>query len=321
MLPYTTILFTRAEPDRRVPNCGGGPPAGRRCGSGRDRAGESIGRILSPGRPTDCMGRTAIQLHTLRDVDGSVPAVVERVGETAFDGVECFDAQLDAFADRTTLDRTVDALDAAGLAVPAIHVGIDRLESATDDVLAVCRELDCARVVVPTYDGEAFATVDAIDAAADRIAAVAADLTRDDVELLYHNHTFEFDPVDGTVAFERFVDAADGRFGFEPDVGLAAHAGYDPLDLLGVVAGDAPVVHLTDTRPDDPDALHADPGEGVVAGLRERRVDRPGRDARTRERGVRGPAGSNGLSITERSRRRYGYPSAGRSVGRCFESA
>ncbi|MFC4986741.1 sugar phosphate isomerase/epimerase [Saliphagus infecundisoli] len=64
--------------------------------------------------------------------------------------------------------------------------------------------------------------------------------------------------------FEWFVEFVNGRFGFEPDVGLAAHAGYDPLDLLAVVSEDAPVVHLTDTVPGDDDGLHADVGEGVV---------------------------------------------------------
>lgn len=210
------------------------------------------------------MVRTAIQLHTLRDIDESIPDVVRRVGETTFDGVEFYDGQLDAFEERATLNRTTDALESGGLAAAAFHVGIDRLESETEDVLAVCRELDCSRLVVPTYDGDAFTTVEAIEEAADRLAAVAAGLAEDDVELLYHNHTFEFDEVDGDVAFDRFADGAGDRFGFEPDVGLATHAGYDALDLLEIVSDRAPLVHLTDTDPDDPDALHADPGEGVV---------------------------------------------------------
>jgi len=210
------------------------------------------------------MVRTAIQLYTLRDIDEPLPDVVRRVGETSFDGVELYDGTVDALADRSLRDRTADALTDADLSVPAAHVNLERLESDPDEVLDVCRALDCPRVVVPSYDPDEFASVGGVDRAADRIAALADDYADDGVAVLYHNHTFEFDEVDGTVAFERFVDRAAGRFAFEPDVGLAAHAGYDPLDLIASVDGAAPVVHLTDSDPSDPDALHADPGEGSV---------------------------------------------------------
>jgi len=121
---------------------------------------------------------------------------------------------------------------------------------------------------VPTYDGEAFESVDGIEAAADRLGTIATDLAAYEINLLYHNHTFEFDEVETDngrkIAFEVFVDRADGRFGFEPDVGLAFRTGYDPVDLLELTAGQAPVVHLTDTIPDDDHRLHADVGTGSV---------------------------------------------------------
>ncbi|WP_114578734.1 sugar phosphate isomerase/epimerase [Saliphagus sp. LR7] len=210
------------------------------------------------------MVRTAIQLFTLRDVGCSLPDIIGRVGGTAFDGVEFYDAHFDDLADPGTADRTRETLAEAGLSVAGAHVGIDRLESSFDEVVSTCERVGCSTLVIPSYDGEAFSTVNGIEEAADRIAGLAADLAEHDVDLLYHNHTFEFVEVEGSVAFERFVEFADGRFGFEPDVGLAAHADYDPLELLAVVGEDAPVVHLTDTVPGDDDGLHADVGKGVV---------------------------------------------------------
>ncbi|WP_207592303.1 TIM barrel protein [Halomontanus rarus] len=212
------------------------------------------------------MVQTAIQLFTLADVEEPLPELVARVGETTFDGVEFYDAHFDALADEETRTRTRTALEDADLEVAGAHVSIDRLESNVESLVSVCRDVGCSTLVIPTYEAEAFATREGVEAAADRIAGLATDLESHDVDLLYHNHTFEFESVggDGEVAFERFVDHADGRFGFEPDVGLATHAGYDALSLLEQVAGAAPIVHLTDTVPDDDEKLHADVGDGVV---------------------------------------------------------
>ncbi|WP_435320900.1 sugar phosphate isomerase/epimerase family protein [Haloarchaeobius sp. TZWSO28] len=208
------------------------------------------------------MVQTAIQLHTLRDIDESLPDLLSRVGETNFDGVELYDSQFDALRDDAVRERTREALDATGLVVAGAHVGVERIERDTEFLVETCRTLGCSRVVVPTYDGDAFTDRAGIEGVADHLSELADAV--EGLELLYHNHTFEFGDIDGTVAFEVFVDAADDRFGFEPDVGLATHAGYDALTLLDVVGNRAPIAHLTDSNPDDPDAVHADPGTGVI---------------------------------------------------------
>ncbi|WP_252699884.1 sugar phosphate isomerase/epimerase family protein [Natronosalvus vescus] len=213
------------------------------------------------------MVRTAIQLFTLKDVDEPVWRLIDRVGESTFDGVELYGANVDDLDD-ADLERAKMALDEADLSVAGCHFRAEEIEDEFDDIVHVCDALEIPNLVVPTYDGDAFSSVDGIEAAADRLGTIAADLAEHDVDLLYHNHTFEFDEVetdDGSqVAFEAFVDRADGRFGFEPDVGLASRAGYDPIDLLEYTAGQAPLVHLTDTVPEDDYLLHADVGEGAV---------------------------------------------------------
>ncbi|USZ72406.1 sugar phosphate isomerase/epimerase family protein [Natronosalvus halobius] len=210
------------------------------------------------------MVRTAIQLYTLRGLEEPIWETLSRVADTTFEGVELYDAHFDSFADESALERTVDALVETDIVVAGAHVGVDRIEDEFDDIVSACKSVDASRVVVPSYDASAFQSVAGIEAAADRLAEVATKLDVHDLDLLYHNHTFEFDVVDGRVAFERFVDCADGRFGFEPDVGLAAHAGYDPFELLEITAGNAPLVHLTDTVPGDESLLHVDVRDGAV---------------------------------------------------------
>lgn len=210
------------------------------------------------------MVRTAIQLFTLRALDEPIDDVIGRVGKTTFDGIELYDEHFDLLADEATRDRARDALDDAGLDVAGAHVSVDRLDDSFAEVVEVCEAVGCPTLVVPSYDPDAFATREGIAGAADRIAGLSSDLDKHGLELCYHNHTFEFERIDGDVAFETFVDRAEDRFEFEPDVGLATHAGYDALDLLDLVEGRAPIVHLTDTVPGDEDALHADVGDGIV---------------------------------------------------------
>lgn len=210
------------------------------------------------------MVRTAIQLYTLRHLDESIPETIARVGESTFDGVELWAAHLDLLEDDELVEETVAALAEADLTVAGWHLGIESMEEEFDDLVTVCDEIGCETLVVPTYDHEEFETLVDIAGAADRLAGLAADLDEHGIDLLYHNHTFEFGDVEGGVAFEAFAEAADGRFAFEPDVGLATHAGYDALDLLDVVGEAGRIVHLTDADPEDPDALHANVGTGAV---------------------------------------------------------
>lgn len=205
----------------------------------------------------------AIQLYTLRALEEPPWSLVERVGETTFGGVELYDPQFDALDD-DGLERSRDALDETGLEIVGGHVGVERLEERFDETVTACRALGVDRLVVPTYDPDAFASREGVEGAAEHLSGLAGELAAEGVDLLYHNHTFEFDEVDGEVAFEAFADAATDALGFEPDTGLARHAGYDPERLLDLVADRAPLVHLTDANPGSDDGLHADPGTGVL---------------------------------------------------------
>ena len=209
------------------------------------------------------MVEIGVQLFTLKELDEEPWELIERVGDTAFAGVELYDPQFDALAGDGA-DRCRDALDEAGLDAIGGHVRVERLEENRDETLAVCRKLGIDRLVVPTYDPDAFATREGVESAARHLSGLASDLASQGVELLYHNHTFEFGDLGGAVAFEAFVGAAE-PLGFEPDTGLARHAGYDPSDLLDLVGGRAPLVHLTDTEAAGDEKLHVDPGRGVVA--------------------------------------------------------
>ena len=196
--------------------------------------------------------RPAIQLYTLRELDESVPELLERVGDTAFEGVE--------FAGLGESDpgEIADALDDAGLDAAAAHVGIEELEDDLEGVVETYRRLDCETLVVPYLDEANFATETDVADTGRRLAELAARADERGATLAYHNHDHEFAELDETSAFELLADETDLQF--ELDLGWAAAAGHDPADLLSALSGRVPLVHLKDTA----DSQSVELGEGVL---------------------------------------------------------
>ena len=193
----------------------------------------------------------AFQLYSLHAVDDPLPTVVERVGETGFDGVE-----LAGLGDADPEDVD-DALERTGLELAGAHVGIEELEANAEAVAETYGALGCENVVVPWFEPEEFEDRASVEAAGARLNAVAEDLAEYDLSLHYHNHDQEFSDLDGEPALTRLMDATED-VSFELDLGWVGAAGYDPLSYLDDHADRIRLVHLKD--------YHAETGEPAEVG-------------------------------------------------------
>jgi sugar phosphate isomerase/epimerase len=199
-----------------------------------------------------------IQLYSLRNVDQSLPEILDRVSDAGFEGVE--------FAYRITESETdpeavADALDDTGLEAAGAHVPIDRLEDEREAVLDLVDRFDCETFTVPSLDEEHFASVETVERASTRLDTLAADLDEDGYDLLYHNHDHEFGEIGGVTAFEALFREGGPHLRPQVDVGTALLGGADPADLIRRL-DDVPQVHIKDV---DTDAGESVPlGEGDV---------------------------------------------------------
>lgn len=200
------------------------------------------------------MPQRAIQLWTLRDLDESLPALLNRVGETELDGVEL--AGLGA----TDVEDVAAAISRNDLEIAAAHVGIEPLESDLESTIEPYQALGVDRLVIPMIDASEFDSRAAIEHTAERLTTVAAELGEHDIDLLYHNHAHEFEQVGDETAFDVLVRETDG-VSFELDIGWAFHAGIDPAPLLDRIGDRTPLIHVTDV---DIQGDHAAVGRGVV---------------------------------------------------------
>lgn len=204
------------------------------------------------------MVKSAVQLFTLREMNESIETKIERVSSTNFRGVEL------AGLDGTTVSSLSAALDRSNLDTVGAHVRIDTLEQEYDDITSAYGALGCERLVVPTYEQDVFTSKRRVDEAAERVSDMASRLDGDGFELLYHNHTFEFEELGGETAFDRFVAQTDDRVKLEIDTGLAKYSGVDPVSLLERHADRVSLVHLTDTRQGSESTVHVELGAGEV---------------------------------------------------------
>ncbi len=78
----------------------------------------------------------------------------------------------------------------------------------------------------------------------------------------YHNHHFEFTPVEGRLPYDVILEETDPeRVRLEIDLGWAKAAGFDPLPAFARFPGRFPVCHVKDVLAD---GTFVDPGEGTV---------------------------------------------------------
>ncbi len=189
--------------------------------------------------------RTAIQLYTLRDVEGSLESLLERVAAAGFDGVE-FAYRLPE-SDPALISETLDRLD---LSVAGIHANFASLPGEQTSTVSrerlpgLCRAVGTTDVVVPYLGPACFEDEQSVARTATALSALAESLTADGLRLHYHNHDHEFQRVDGEYALERLL--ARTNIGLELDTGWAAYAGADPAGLLERYDDRISLVHVKD---------------------------------------------------------------------------
>jgi sugar phosphate isomerase/epimerase len=92
-------------------------------------------------------------------------------------------------------------------------------------------------------------TMDAVKSAVDLLNKAGEACKKVGVQFGYHNHYFEFNPVNGVVPFDYFMANTDKNLvKFELDLGWATVAGKDPVDIFKKYSGRIPLWHVKDVN-------------------------------------------------------------------------
>lgn len=184
----------------------------------------------------------ALQLYSVRDdMEADFEGTLKKVKALGFDGVE-----FAGLFDRSPAD-IAKMLGEIGLKPVSAHVPFVDMMADPKGLMAAYAEIGCKYVVIPYLTPEYRPGAEKFDeviagAAMLGEAANAAGLT-----LLYHNHDFEFEKIDGEYALDvLYAKVPKSLLQTEIDTCWVNVAGENPAAYVRKYAGRAPVVHLKD---------------------------------------------------------------------------
>ena len=185
--------------------------------------------------------KIGIQMYTLREFgDKDLPGTLEGVKRLGYDAVE-FAGYNGLAADE--LKRLCNEL---GLAIISTHYSLDNFENSIEDAVAYHKALGLPFLAIPWMAADRGPGGEKYEETKALIEASAAALKEAGIQMLYHNHDFEFTALeDGTLAIDRlYQDIPDLLPEF--DTCWVKYAGYDPVKYINAYKGRTPVIHLKD---------------------------------------------------------------------------
>ena len=192
-----------------------------------------------------------IQLYSVGDaMAGDVSGTLSRLAEMGYEGVE--------FAGYHGLagEEMRKLLDENGLKCAGSHVRFRLLEGdALEGTVATTRALGTDRLIIPS------APHDDLDGTVRRMNAIHKRATDMGMKVGFHNHTSEFELIDGVTKFDRIFGETPEDFLVQLDIGWACAAGQDVIALLRRYAKRIETVHIKECHPEDTTAVV---GEGKV---------------------------------------------------------
>ena len=186
----------------------------------------------------------ALALYTVRDAMQQDPiATLEKVAALGFDGVE--------FAEQLTRPAADirQKLDELGLKGISYHMMFDWLKDDLEGALDTAAALGLEYIAIPFLSDEWRPGGERYGELAKEIKRIAEAVDARGMQLLYHNHDFEFDlKVDGHYFLQEILDnMAPGKIQAELDVYWANFAGVNAADFLSTtLKGRCPVLHAKD---------------------------------------------------------------------------
>ncbi len=203
----------------------------------------SSAAVLSMTASAKQLPSVGVQLYTVRSILPKKPAETLKAIEAI--GYREVEATFD------NLDRIWPALQATSLKPVSIHLNTVLFargkEDALDQAIDKVKQRGFTYAVYPYVEPADRGGLDKIRALADQMNQVGEKCRAAGLTFCYHNHAFEFEPMNGTTPFQVLLDSLDKKLvGLELDVFWVSVAGHDPVEILKKVSGRVHLLHLKD---------------------------------------------------------------------------
>jgi sugar phosphate isomerase/epimerase len=199
--------------------------------------------------------KIGLQLYTVRDaMEKDLDGTVAKVASIGYKEVEL--AGFDQSADSTvsywkhTPQEVKAAIDKHGLTSPSTHVGFKSMSKENfPKVIEASKLLGNSYIVMPFVDEADRKKPDIWKTVAAVLNRAGAESKKAGIQLGYHNHWFEFLPVDGKLPFDMLLAECDPDLvKFELDLCWITTAKQDPIAYFNKYPGRFPLVHVKDIK-------------------------------------------------------------------------
>lgn len=207
-----------------------------------------------------------IQLYTLRDYCADAKGLDETLGFVKEIGSDLVQISGIGKDEPIPAEKQKELLEKYGLTCCVTHTPFDRIINDTDRVIEEHKLINCRCVGLGAMAEEYRGTVENVDKLLSQLEPALQKLKAAGMTFNYHNHDFEFKPLDnGELIMDYLIEHTDPEvFHFTPDVAWIDFAGKDPVAYLKKMSGRVDVCHLKDYAIIDGERKFVTLGEGAV---------------------------------------------------------
>lgn len=224
-------------------------------------------RLLSAMPGSKIVG---LQMYTLRDQLPKDPkGVIKKIAAAGYKEVETFGYSKQGGFWGLDAKAFSNELKANGLKTPSGHFGMDEflLQGKTTELennIAAANATGMSYIVIPSVNGEALKSADSFKKIAEKMNKAAEICGKAGLKLGYHNHNFEWKPVDGTTFYDTILKNTDPKLvHMEMDIFWVVRAGQDPVKLFAQHPGRFALCHIKDRDKKQTD-LNTEIGKGSI---------------------------------------------------------
>ena len=184
--------------------------------------------------------KVGLQLFSVRnEMEKDMEDTLKRVKDMGYDNVE--------FAGYfgKTAEEVKELLDKYGLDCASVHQGIDPFREQGQPAYDYIKTIGVSYDAIPGYNIKYY--LDDLDGTIERFTEVGKRMKENGIQLLYHNHDFEFRKIDGEYIMDKLYRTIPEQY-LQPefDTCWIHYAGINPSEYIKQYDGRCKVLHLKD---------------------------------------------------------------------------
>lgn len=229
----------------------------------------TAGLVMSPDALFKVSGKMGLQLYTLREQLGKdLAGTIAAVAQAGYQEVETFN-----YNNRKQSGLTITEFDQLlkknQLTTPSGHYSLRAFlfqdkDDEVKEVIEDAKQLGQRYIVVPYLQANDRDTLDKYKKLAARLNRAGEMCKQAGLQIAYHNHDFEFQPLGGSTGMDVLLNETDKALvQFEMDLYWVSFAGRNPVDMIKKHPGRFALWHVKDME-NTPQKKFTEVGNGSI---------------------------------------------------------